>query len=49
MACPFDVMEKQALLEAENPVDRAAVLTSLLQMGAAAGMGEDGDGDISLN
>ena len=37
MACPFDDMEKQALLEAPTPFERANVLTSLLEMGAAAG------------
>jgi len=36
MLCPFSVPEKQALLEAETPNARAALLTSLLQMGACA-------------
>jgi Lon protease-like protein len=34
MVCPFDVPEKQALLEAATPADRAAMLIALLQMGA---------------
>jgi Lon protease-like protein len=34
MICPFDVPEKQALLEAATPTDRAAMLIALLQMGA---------------
>ena len=50
MACPFDVMEKQALLEAENHMERAAVLTSLLRMGAASGhRSDDSDSETSLN
>jgi uncharacterized protein len=32
MVCPFDVREKQALLEAEGPEDRAAMLIALMQM-----------------
>ncbi len=34
MVCPFEVPEKQALLEAATPADRAAMLIALLQMGA---------------
>ena len=34
MVCPFEVREKQALLEAHTPQDRAAMLIALLQMGA---------------
>lgn len=34
MVCPFEVAEKQALLEAPDGVDRAAMLVALLQMGA---------------
>lgn len=34
MVCPFEVPEKQALLEAATPTDRAAMLIALLQMGA---------------
>ncbi|MDB5373600.1 MAG: hypothetical protein JWP04_2242 [Belnapia sp.] len=34
MVCPFEVAEKQALLEAATPADRAAMLVALLQMGA---------------
>lgn len=35
MACPFEAVEKQALLEAQTGADRAATLLALLQMGAA--------------
>jgi Lon protease-like protein len=35
MACPFEPVEKQALLEAMTGADRAATLLTLLQMGAA--------------
>lgn len=35
MACPFEAVEKQALLEAPTDTDRAATLLALLQMGAA--------------
>jgi Lon protease-like protein len=35
MACPFEAVEKQALLEAPTDADRAATLLALLQMGAA--------------
>jgi uncharacterized protein len=34
MICPFEPCEKQALLEAEDPEQRARVLITLLQMGA---------------
>jgi len=34
MVCPFDPVEKQALLEAPQSVDRANTLLALLQMGA---------------
>ena len=37
MVCPFDPLEKQALLEAETPEERASMLVALLQMGAQAG------------
>ena len=36
MVCPFAVAEKQALLEAPTPDNRAAMLLSLLDMGARA-------------
>lgn len=36
MACPFEPVEKQALLEARTDADRASTLLTLLQMGAAA-------------
>ena len=32
MVCPFDVREKQALLEAAGPAERAAMLIALMQM-----------------
>lgn len=35
MACPFEPREKQALLEAESAVARAAMLVALMQIGAA--------------
>jgi Lon protease-like protein len=35
MACPFEAVEKQALLEAPSEAERAATLLALLQMGAA--------------
>ena len=34
MVCPFEPAEKQALLEAETPADRAHALLALLTMGA---------------
>ena len=34
MICPFEPCEKQALLEAKDPEQRASVLIALLQMGA---------------
>ena len=37
MVCPFDPLEKQALLEAGPPEERASMLVALLQMGAQAG------------
>ena len=37
MVCPFDPLEKQALLEAGTPDERASTLVTLLQMGAQAG------------
>lgn len=37
MVCPFDTREKQALLEAGTPEERAALLVALLEMGARAG------------
>ena len=35
MVCPFEPVEKQALLEAATDAERAATLLALLQMGAA--------------
>ena len=37
MVCPFDPREKQALLEAATPEERAALLVALLEIGARAG------------
>ena len=37
MVCPFEPLEKQALLEAGTPEERASTLVALLQMGAQAG------------
>ncbi len=34
MVCPFDPLEKQALLEAADPAVRADTLVTLLRMGA---------------
>jgi Lon protease-like protein len=42
MVCPFDVREKQALLEAATPEARAEMLVALLQMGAAGGAPAEG-------
>lgn len=39
MVCPFEVAEKQALLEAETAAARAQMLIALLQMGAHGGAG----------
>jgi Lon protease-like protein len=36
MVCPFDVPEKQALLEAPDAGERARMLVALMRMGAAA-------------
>jgi Lon protease-like protein len=41
MVCPFDAREKQALLEAELPEARAAMLVALMQMGSH-GMAPEG-------
>ena len=43
MICPFEVQEKQALLEAATPDARAEMLVALLQMGAHA---DPGAGDL---
>lgn len=43
MVCPFEPIEKQALLEAPTATDRADTLLALLRMGAAdPGMSPDG-------
>jgi Lon protease-like protein len=34
MVCPFDLREKQALLESDTPATRGVLLTELLEMGA---------------
>ncbi|MDO9709863.1 LON peptidase substrate-binding domain-containing protein [Paracraurococcus lichenis] len=43
MVCPFEVREKQALLEAPTPEERAAMLVALLEIGAHP---EPGMGDL---
>lgn len=43
MVCPFDLREKQALLESDGPAARAALLTDLLEM-SALGMTTDPGG-----
>ncbi|MAN80065.1 MAG: peptidase S16 [Rhodospirillaceae bacterium] len=43
MVCPFDLREKQALLESDGPAARAALLTDLLEM-SALGMTPDPGG-----
>ncbi len=47
MICPFDPVEKQALLEAVDPSARAATLLMLLKMGAHGGQGLGIDGRAS--
>ena len=42
MICPFDVAEKQALLEAPTLCERARMLTALIEMAAAQGGAESG-------
>jgi len=42
MICPFDVAEKQGLLEAPTLCDRARMLTTLIEMAAAKGSAESG-------
>jgi Lon protease-like protein len=46
MVCPFEVPEKQALLEAESPAARAEMLIALLQMGAHDTPGGASGGDL---
>ncbi len=40
MVCPFDPLEKQALLEATTPNERADTLVTLLRMGAHGNSGD---------
>ena len=42
MVCPFEVSEKQALLEASDTTERARTLVVLLRMGAAANASPEG-------
>lgn len=42
MVCPFDVPEKQALLEAPGASERARMLVAMMQMGAAANASGEG-------
>ena len=44
MACPFDPLERQALLEAHTQADRAETLLALLRIGTHQPPTEDGDG-----
>ena len=49
MVCPFETIEKQALLEADSPADRAQALLALLRIdafGPGPDPGEDGDGPM---
>ena len=42
MVCPFEVPEKQALLEAPDAAERARMLVALMRMGAAANAPSEG-------
>ena len=42
MVCPFEVPEKQALLEAPDAAERARMLVTLMRMGAAANAPSEG-------
>ena len=44
MACPFAPSEKQALLEAADPDERARLLTTLVEMAAIEPTTEDSGG-----
>ena len=41
MVCPFEPVEKQALLEAPDPAARAAMLVAMLRMDSLPGPGQD--------
>lgn len=41
MVCPFEPLEKQALLEAHDPAARAAMLVTMLRMDSMPGTGQD--------
>jgi Lon protease-like protein len=41
MACPFEPMEKQALLEAFDLVERARTLTALIEMASLQSVSSD--------
>ncbi len=43
--CPFDPVEKQALLEADSLPDRAATLTALMTFAQGSGSSSSDDGD----
>ena len=47
MVCPFEPVEKQALLEADTPADRAQALLALLRIDSfgTGGAGGEADGD----
>ncbi len=46
MTCPFEPSEKQAILEAKTPAERAGLVAMLVQMAVAAG--DDGDEDRKI-
>lgn len=46
MICPFDVAEKQGLLEARTLCERANMLTTLIEMAAAADSGAESGGTL---
>ena len=46
MACPFDPMEKQALLEAESVQERAKTLTQIMTM---ATLGDSFESNAAVN
>lgn len=47
MVCPLEAAEKQALLEAAGPTERAAALLALLRMGVHAPRGDTPRGRVS--
>lgn len=43
MTCPFEPSEKQAILEAATPAERARLVAALIQMAVASNTGDDED------